>query len=325
MTSHLIDWTPEQFRNVEEEILTAKHNLHQTGLFDDEGLIKLFDTHPEDEMVISTMGQSTLTYEWRDGDRNGVSSEDLLDLLYKGRLWINMRNVREHHSEVRKAIDSIYDEIEAKKPGFKAQNRSGNLLLSSPGAIVHYHMDVPVNMLWHIQGTKNVWVYPPFDEKYSPQKVLEKICAAEMNEDAPFDPSFDDGAQVFHVEPGQLLTWPQLTPHRVENTGDSLHISLSTEHKNARAIRRINVHQANHFLRQTFGVGCNSFAVEGPAAHGKQAFIRAVRKFQQLTNRVPEKKNDNTKSFKLDLNSPTGVTILEGVAAPLTPEEQMAA
>ena len=276
-------------------------------------------------MAISTMGESSMTYEWRDGDRNGVSSEDLLEQLYKGRLWINVRNVRNHHPEVRTAVDSIYDEIEANKPGFHAQNRSANLLLSSPGALVHYHMDVPVNMLWHIRGTKNVWVYPPFDTHYSPQEVLEKICAAEMNEDAPFDPTFDEGAQIFNVEPGQLLSWPQLTPHRVENTGDSLHVSLSTEHKNARAIRRINVHQANHFLRQTFGVASKSFAVEGPLAHGKQALIRAVRKFQELTQRVPEKYNAHAKSFIIDPSSPTGVTLLKGAGAIITPEEQMAA
>ena len=46
MTSHLVEWTPEDFLGVEENILAAQHDLHQTGLFDDEGLIKIFDTHP---------------------------------------------------------------------------------------------------------------------------------------------------------------------------------------------------------------------------------------------------------------------------------------
>lgn len=325
MPSHLVDWTPEQFHGVEEQIMAAEHNLHQTGIFDDEGLIKLLDTHPEDEVTISTMGQSSRTFEWRDGDRNGASAEVLLDLLYKGRLWINLRNVRDHHKNIREAIDLTYGEIEANKPGFKAESRSANLLLSSPGAIVHYHMDIPVNMLWHVRGNKRVWVYPPFDVRCSPKVVIEKICAAESTEDAPFDPDFDELAQVFDVEPGQLLTWPQLTPHRVENTGEGIHVSLSTEHKNARAIRRINVHQANHFLRNTFGISCDSFDVEGPVAHSKQAFIRIVRKLQQLTNKVPEKKNFYSKSFKVDPTSPTGVTLIKGAAPPATPEDQVAA
>jgi len=324
MTSHLVDWTPEQFAGVEEQIMTARHNLHETGLFDDQGLLKLFDTHPEYDMDICTMGASTNQHEWRNGDRNGAASETLLQLLYDGRLWINLRNVRTHHAEVRRAVDSMYDQIETKRPGFRAQTRSANLLLSSPGASVPYHLDVPVNMLWHIRGTKRVWVYPPFDTRFSPQEVLEKICADEMTEDAPFEPSFDDHAQVFDVEPGQLLTWPQFTPHRVENTGRGLHISLSTEHKNARAIRRINVHEANLFLRRSFGLPCRSFDVEGSAAHVKQAVIRIVRRWRKLVGHEPEKKNVYPKTFQIDLDSPTGVQLLPDAGEVLTPEEQVA-
>ncbi len=322
MTSHLVDWKSEQFAGVEEKIMTAKHNLHETNLFSDEGLIKLFDTHPEYDMDICTMGAASHgAEEWRNGDRNGTSSEALLDLLHQGRLWINLRNVATHHADVQRAVDVIYDEIEANKPGFKAQTRSANLLISSPGASVPYHLDVPVNMLWHLRGTKRVWVYPPFDTRFSPQEVVEKICAAEMSEDAPFDPSFDNAAEVFDAEPGQLLTWPQLTPHRVENTGDQLQVSLSTEHKNARAIRRINVHLANKFLRSTFGLPCKSFAVEGPAAHAKQALIRAVRKVRNLTVGEKQKKNAYPKTFKVDTTSPTGIVMLTGATA----EQQEAA
>ena len=324
MTSHLVDWTPEQFANVEEEIMTAGHNLHQGSLFSDAGLIKMFDSHPESDMDICTMGDTNTKFEWRDGDRNGVSSEVLLDLLYKGRLWINLRNVLTHHTDVCDAIHSMYDEIEANKPGFQAITRSANLLISSPVALVHYHLDVPVNMLWHIRGTKRVWVYPPFDTRFASQDIVEKICAAEMVEDAPFEPHFDDSAKVFDVQPGQLLTWPQLTTHRVENTGDSLHISLSTEHKNARAIRRINVHLANQFLRRTFGLPCRSFTVEGPVAHMKQALIRAVRRIRTVKGPEKPKNNVYQKTFKVDPTSPTGVTLLENSAGPLTLEEQAA-
>jgi len=109
MSSHLAHWTPEQFAALEEEIFHAKHNLHESGLFDDENLIKLFDLHPEVDFGINTMSTSNNTFGWREGDRNGVSSETLLDLLHRGHLWVNLRNVRTHHPDVRKAIDSIYD------------------------------------------------------------------------------------------------------------------------------------------------------------------------------------------------------------------------
>jgi len=324
MPSHLVDWTPQQFASLEEEIFDAQHNLHQSGLFEDANLIKLFDLHPEVDFGINTMSTSNNTFGWREGDRNGVSSEVLLELLHRGHLWVNLRNVRTHHPEVRAAIDSIFDELEAKNPKFRAQSRSANLLISSPGAMVYYHLDVPVNMLWHIRGRKRVWVYPPFDTHFSPQEVVEKICAAEMTEDAPFDPSFDESAKIFDVEPGQLLTWPQLTPHRVENLHDGLCISLSTEHRNPRATRRINVHMANQFLRRTLGLPCRSFEVEGLSAHAKQAVARTVRCWNKVTKSEPPKKNDYQVSFKVDPQSPQGFVLMDSAEEPALPESQVA-
>lgn len=322
MPSHLIDWAPEQYAAVEEEILVARHNLHESELFNDEQLVKMFDAHPSMDFGINTMTTDNAEFGWREGDRNGVSSEVLLDLLKRGHLWINLRNVLTHHADVRTAINSIYDEIEAKKPGFRAEDRSANLLISSPGAIVYYHIDIPVNMLWHVRGEKRVWVYPPFDVRFSPQDIVEKICAAQMVEDAPFDPSFDEDAQIFDAQPGQLITWPQLTPHRVENRGDDLCISLSTEHKNARARRRINVHLANQFLRNTFGFPCRSFDVDGLAAHAKQAVARIVRRYRTVTGSHKPLSNEYPPSFRVDPESPTGFTLYDDAVAPMTPEEQ---
>lgn len=316
MPSHLVDWTPQQYAALEEEIFHAKHDLHQSGLFDDDNLIRLFDRHPQVDFGINTMSTSNNTFGWREGDRNGVASATLLELLHRGHLWVNLRNVRDHHPEIRRAIDAIYDELEAHNPAFRADQRSANLLISSPGAIVYYHIDVPVNMLWHIRGRKRVWVYPPFDTRFAPQEVVEKICAAEMTEDAPYDPSYDEAARVFDVEPGQLLTWPQLTPHRVENLHDGLCISLSTEHRNRRATRRINVHLANQFLRRTFGLPCRSFDVDGLSAHAKQAVIRSVRMWRKLTGSQPPKKNEYPVTFKVDPASPSGFTLLDEAPQP---------
>ena len=300
--SHLVDWTAQQYSAVEEEILLAKHNLHESGLFDDENLVRLFDTHPEVDFGISTMAKTNDEFAWREGKRNGVSSETLLELIHRGHLWINLRNVLTHHPDIRRAIDSIYDELEENKPTFRARNRSANLLISSPGAIVYYHLDVPVNMLWHVRGHKRVWVYPPFDTRFAAQEVIESICAAEMVEDAPYEPAYDSAAQVYDAQPGQLLTWPQLTPHRVENLDHGLCVSLSTEHVNARATRRMNVHLANQFLRNTLGLPCKSIDVHGSVAHLKQATIRTVRKWRKLTKRERAKKNFYPIGIKLNIN-----------------------
>ncbi len=315
----LPDWTTKQYQALENEILLAPHLLHTSGLFDDDNLIRLLDKHPLRDLGINTMGASHTKFEWREGDRNGVPSDVLLDLVRRGRLWINLRKVLVHHPDIREAVDSIYDELEQNNPRFQAEQRSANLLISSPGALVHYHLDTPVNMLWHVRGTKRVWVYSLDPRLVSPEHI-EGIYSGEFAEDLPYEAWFDDFAQVFDVQPGQMLTWPQNTPHRVTNL-EGMNVSLSTEHKNARALRRGNVHLANQFLRRTFGLPCRSAEVDGPVARLKQFVIRAARRLPGAKTEPAKRGIDYPVSFKVDPQSPQGFTLLQDAAAGIPHEE----
>ena len=182
---------------------------------------------------------------------------------------------------------------------------------------------MPVNMLWHIRGKKRVWVYPHFDNRFASPLVLGKVCSGQWTEEVPYDPQFDRYALVFDAEPGQLITWPQLSPHRVENT-EGLNVSLSTEHKNARATRRIHVHTANNLLRENWKVNSQSIEVDGLLAHAKQFFSRAQRYVKRLRGEVKQQYIYPT-SFVVDPESPHGYRILEGfengVSAPHLEEE----
>jgi hypothetical protein len=130
-----------------------------------------------------------------------------------------------------------------------------------------------------------------------------------LSEDVPYDPEFDRYALVYDVEPGQMLTWPQHTPHRVTNL-EGLNVSLSTEHKNATAVRRVNIHLANQFLRRTFGLRCTSARVDGLAAHVKQAVTRAVR-FVRTVTAKSRKQYTYPISFVVDPDAPGGFRLLQ--------------
>ncbi len=226
-----------------------------------------------------------------------------------------------HHADLREAVDAVYDELEHKSPGFKAEQRSANLLISSPGALVHYHLDTPVNMLWHIRGTKRVWVYP-LSPRFVSQEYLEGVFAGEFAEDLPYEQWFDQYAQVFDVQPGQMLTWPQSTPHRVTNL-EGMNVSLSTEHKNRRALRRGNVHLANQFLRRTFGLPCRSMEADGPVAHLKQLAIRCARRLPIGKSHAPCQGNEYPVTFKVDPTAAQGFTLLEDVRQESAVEEPL--
>ena len=306
--SLLADWNADDFETLEEGVLVANHRLLDSGLFSDEGLAKILDRHPDSALTLSTMGEDSCTFEWRDGDRNGVPGDQLLETVKQGHLWINCRQVLQHQPELAQLVNDVYDELESGNRRFRAEDRSANLLISSPSAIVHYHVDMPVNMLWHLRGRKRVWVYPHFDNRFAPLSVIEKVCSGEWSEDVPYDGVWDKYALVYDAEPGQLITWPQLTPHRVTNL-EGLNVSLSTEHKNPRARRRLNVHQANHFLRNKLGHAPRDASVEGWRAHAKQALARAVRYASKLTKQEREQ-FEYPKSFILDPDAPRGFRLL---------------
>ena len=311
MSQKLLDnWTNEDFDSLEKGILQTNHNILETGLFDDAGLARLLDNHPDSSLSINTMGTNTNNFEWREGDRNGTSGTQLIELVRQGRFWLNLRSVHKHHPEVKQLIDGLYNELEANKPGFRGTDRSANLLVSSPQALVHYHIDTKINMLWHLRGRKRVWVYPPYEERFASDKYKEMCCAGDFTDEIPYDESFDKYALVFDVNPGQLLTWPQMTPHRVNNL-EGLCVSLSSEHSNPRSARQYNMYLANRMLRNTMGRFCTSTSPDGFSAHLKNFVFRASRKLGSLTKRKEKEAYTYPISFKVDPSTPEGYTLID--------------
>lgn len=306
---YLNNWSPEQYQVLEKALLVAKHRLHETGLFSDEALAQLIDTHPDEYLTIAAMGTEASKFEWMVGDRNGVSAEQLIQTVKDGKLWINLIAIERFHDEYRRLIDDVYNELEAAVPNFKARNRAGNLLISSPNAMVYFHTDLPVNMLWHLRGEKRVWVYP-FDERFVSEENMEKLAAGKMSEDMPFEDWYNDYAVSFKVQPGQLITWPQNTPHMVKNL-DSMNVSLSTEHRNPVAKRKIMVYKANYFLRQKLGIQNLSSSPHGLMAHAKQFGVRVGAQLQRLKRVDEDTLFSYGKKFFIDPSAPQGYTLYD--------------
>ena len=309
--SYLVDWTPEDYRMLEKTVLTARHRVHESGLFSDEALCELIDLHPQDYLTIAAMGNDENRFEWMTGVRGETSAEDLLQAVKNGQLWVNLVSLARFHPEYARMLDSIYHELESQCPGFQAQHRSANLLISSPNAMVYYHIDLPVNMLWHLRGEKQVWVYPPFDDRFVSPRNIERLILGQMAEDMPYQSWFENYAISFRLQPGQMITWPQNTPHRVTNR-DGLNVSLSTEHRNPLAKRRINVHLANYHLRRQFG--CKHLSTDPRlwTARFKEAYVRCLRIWDQLTKRKSPEPFSYRKRFRIDPLADKGYVLLDG-------------
>ena len=66
MTQSLLEnWNQEDFQTVEEGVLVGRHRLAETGLFSDEALATIIDTHPAEDLSINTMGVDPGVFDWR--------------------------------------------------------------------------------------------------------------------------------------------------------------------------------------------------------------------------------------------------------------------
>ncbi len=290
----------------ENEILQFHHRLHETDLFTDEALAELVGSHPYEFVNVSRPLDVATEYNWSEGEWHGVDPADLVDLVRRGHLWINVRHLADHQPVYRELLETMYAELEAKCPGLATFDRYAGLLISSPTAKVPYHLDVPPVVLWHVRGSKRIWIYPQDEPNLLDYEGMEACVAGRGTEDLAYAESFDEYATVVDLHPGMVVAWPQNGPHRVENL-DGLNVSITGEHYTRNARRRLRAFRANRFLRTKLGLPCRSLETESLGYLAKQAVYGAARGFDKLFGRPDPGHVQHRKNFHVDPTAPNGI------------------
>ena len=166
----------------------------------------------------------------------------------------------------------------------------------------------PGQSLWQIEGRKRVYVYPN-KEPYLAPKHLEGIILGETEEEIPYNASFDKGALVYDLEPGQMVHWPLNCPHRVINE-DCLNVSVTTEHWTNDIRKSFAVNYANGVLRRSFGVKNPSQSINGPAVYAKATLAVGWRKLKLDQSQKVVRKID----FTVDPQAETGIVDIPAFA-----------
>ncbi len=294
----ITDWDAANASRFGRADLRFRHALHERLMFDDAGLERVLDLYPRERLGVFTMGDDPVDWRsWRRGAAEGMTGGQLLDAAQTGRIWLNLRAVGEHLPDYAALSDEIFADVEGHAPGLRTLKRDLGLLISSARAQVFYHLDVPLVMLWGLRGEKTLYVYPPHAPFVRPEE-LEAIVLKDKPEQFAFDPAWDDRAEVFHMQPGDMITWKQNAPHRVVN-GDSLNVSLSIEFMTPEALMRANVIYANGVLRRTAGLDPVVQDRVGPTALAKFGLARAAK----AVRRAPVRTAPSV-AFKLDAARP---------------------
>jgi hypothetical protein len=276
----LRDWQDNYARLFGRHTLRLNHRLHESGLFTDEALARLIERCPASNYNLHAMGSpDDPRMTWRRGEIGDCEGTQVIDGIRAGRLWLNLRRVHEIDARYADLLQRMFAEFEMRVPGLSTYKHNLGILISSPRAQVYYHADVPGQALWQIRGTKRVWIYPNTDP-FLPEKSIEDIVLGTTEEELPYEPWFDDYAQVFDLEPGQMLHWGLNGPHRVVNH-DCLNVSVTTEHWAADIRNSYAVRYANALLRKYAGVKNPAVTTQGPMLYAKAALAvthRAMRR-----------------------------------------------
>ncbi|MBZ8132456.1 cupin-like domain-containing protein [Afifella sp. IM 167] len=303
----ILDWQDKHAELFGNHMIRLKHRLHESPIFTDEALARLIERIPREHYHVNTMNQEFHDpTSWRDGEISGVSGEEVLAAVRGGKIWVLLQRVAEVDAGYKAALDQVFAEFEEKVPGLKTFKQKMSILISSPKIQVYYHCDIPGQSLWQIRGRKRVYIYPN-TAPFLRQEAMEKIVLNEADEqDTPYQPWFDDYAQIVDLEPGEMLHWPINGPHRVVNY-DCLNISFTTEHWTTALRNRYANHYANGILRRSFGVSNPQISEAGPALWAKLALAGAHRfTGMQKKNRLTYKVD-----FRVDPKAPFGMRDIE--------------
>jgi len=250
-------------------IFKASHNVLETGLFDDAGLIDALDRHPQENLDICTQGSFDTC------NRGDAGAEDILDAVNQGVLWLNLRRIERVDSPLGRLVQDMHLAFE-NTVGIKARSRIGGLLISSPTTKVNYHYDTTDVTLWHLRGEKRIFIYPN-KKPYLAPKDVQAVALATGIEKLPYEKSFDKQAAVIDLKPGDMISWPHLSPHRIDNL-EGLNVSLSLEALTMASRLRMGAHFFDGYVNKALKTGLQSTDPAAPIALAKTGMAAFIKK-----------------------------------------------
>lgn len=291
----LTDWSTKHSEGFGKETITFGHGLRDSDLFTDEALIALMKKHPMDQMDVCSMSDDSdpeFLNQFMTGDFRGVPPKVLLEAAKEGRIFMNLRNAMNIHSEYKVLLDQMFGEL-SEKTGFESFKPKGSILISSPISQTPYHFDKTQTILWHVRGKKRMYIYP-MTPKFIPDEAYEATALSYRVDDLPYDVTFDQSAQICDLEPGEAVAWPLNAPHRVDN--GSFCVSVTTEYSTRECVIKNNNMVANAAIRRKLGLKPN-YHTDGDLKRMAKAGIGVV---LRKTGYIERNDTPDMVSFKID-------------------------
>lgn len=126
------------------------------------------------------------------------------------------------------------------------------LFIASPDSITPFHIDRYSTFLMQFRGSKEVTVFPQWDERVVTSAHREAYVAY-SNTRLPWQKETDALGNTFEFHPGEALHIPFIAGHHVRNGSSDVSISMSIIFNTAQSMAWRRAMTFNHYARRLFG------------------------------------------------------------------------
>ncbi len=130
-------------------------------------------------------------------------------------------------------------------------------------------------------------------------KNVQAVALATGIEKVPYETGFDQHATVFDLKPGDVISWPHLCPHRIDNQED-LNVSLSLEALTLASRLRMGAHFFDGYVNKVFKSDMASVEPAKPIGLIKTGLSACIKKIG--LHHVHHE--DVVPSFRLNMDAP---------------------
>lgn len=214
--------------------------------------------------------------------KNGLTLEETIERLKTTSSYIAVLDPEAHPAFKGLYADLLADVASLRKTRITEPRMW--LFIASPNAITPFHFDRYSNFLMQIRGSKQVAVFPNFNEAVVPAAECESYMHREEAKPL-WKPELDRFAQKFDFRPGDALHIPYVAGHYIKNGAEDVSISLSFFFQTEETLRWTHAMQLNHKLRTRLGINPRPVGQSKALDAVKARALPALRRVRKLMRR----------------------------------------
>jgi hypothetical protein len=242
---------------LDKQAFTFKHKLLGHPALGLENLGRVLPALPPGHVFYS----SGLLKEGDNFDRasiehpNGLTIEQTIESIRTSNSYIMVRSPEVDASfapvfkELRADVETL---MQARGVGAQAVDAKLYLFIASPGSLTPFHIDRYSTFLMQFRGSKEVGVFPQWDERVVSSSAREGFVAY-SGERPEWRADSEPLASKFHFNPGDALHIPFVAGHYVRNGLEDVSISMSIIFNTQETMLLRRAMLLNHRLRHRFG------------------------------------------------------------------------